>query len=34
VGHSPDGEDVSTEDLECPSLGSVTRQRLVETVTD
>jgi hypothetical protein len=34
VGYSPDGEDVSTEEEKSPSVGFVTRQRLVETVTD
>jgi hypothetical protein len=28
------GKDVSMEEEETPSVGSVTRQRLVETVTD
>jgi hypothetical protein len=34
MGYLPDGRDVSTEDEESLSVGSVTRQRLVETVTD
>jgi hypothetical protein len=33
-GYLPDGNDVSTEDEESPSVGSVTRQRLVEIVSD
>jgi hypothetical protein len=33
VGYSPAGKDVSMEDEEYPSVGSVTRQRLLETVT-
>jgi hypothetical protein len=31
---SPDGKDVSMEDEESPSVGSVSRQRLVESVAD
>jgi hypothetical protein len=32
--YSPDCNDVSTEDEESPSAGSVTWQRLLETGTD
>jgi hypothetical protein len=36
VAYSPDSNDVSMkeEEEESPSVGSVTRQRLLETVTD
>jgi hypothetical protein len=34
VGYLPAGKDVSTEDEESPLVGSITWQRLVETVTD
>jgi hypothetical protein len=32
--YSPEGEDVGTEDKKSPLVGSITRQRLVEAVTD
>jgi hypothetical protein len=33
-GYSPDSKDMSMEDEVSPSVGSITGQRLVETVTD
>jgi hypothetical protein len=33
-GYFPAGKDLSTEDEESPSVRSVTRQRLMESVTD
>jgi hypothetical protein len=34
MGYLPTGKDAGTEYKESPSVGSVTSQRLVETVTD
>jgi hypothetical protein len=32
--YSPDSNDVNTEDEKPPLIGSITRQQLLETVTD